>query len=315
LELFYVFLHDQHLVRHRRRDSLDHGELELQHDGNVIRAYSMLTKPGIILGNLITTAGGFAFASQEHFSGRLFFLTLIGLGLTIASACVFNNYMDRHADAKMARTRQRAFVQGTVSVPLALSLALLMGLLGVFLLGTYANWLAAFLGAFGFFFYVGMYTALKHRSTSGTLIGSISGAIPPVVGYAAVRDQIDLGALLLFVILFFWQMPHFYAIAIYRLKEYQAANIPVLPAKRGIFRTKVAIAIYIALFTLAASLLAVFGFKGAFYLILMLVFSLGWLALSLQGFRTKNDTKWARSLFQYSLLVILAFSSLISVSL
>ncbi len=273
----------------------------------------MLTKPGIILGNLITTAGGFALASQGHFDPWLFFHTLIGLGLIIASACVFNNYMDRHADAKMTRTKNRALVKGTIGLMSAVVFALLMGIGGVVVLAVYTNLLATAVAIIGFVFYVGMYTLLKHHSTSGTLIGSIAGAVPPVVGYCAVRPQIDLGAVLLFAILFLWQMPHFYAIAIYRLKEYSAAGVPVLPVKKGILATKISILIYIVLFTIAMSLLTAFGLMGAAYLTIMLILSLIWLGLAIRGFRIQNHALWARQLFQYSLIVILAFSLLLIV--
>lgn len=274
----------------------------------------MLTKPGIILGNLITTAGGFALASQRSFDPFLFLQTLLGLGLIIASACICNNYLDRHADAKMARTQNRPFVQGTISVRSALFLALLLGLLGTVVLSVYTHLLTALIAVAGFVFYVGMYTLLKHRSTSGTLIGSIAGAVPPVVGYCAVSQRLDLGAALLFAILFLWQMPHFYAIAVYRLKEYAAASIPVLPVKKGIFVTKIYIVAYIVAFTAVAPLLTVFGFTGSFYLVGMLILSFLWLGLALQGFRAESDARWARQLFQFSLVVILTFSALLLIS-
>lgn len=273
----------------------------------------MLTKPGIVLGNLITTAGGFALASQGSIDSLLFLQTLIGLGLVIASACVFNNYMDRHADAKMARTKHRALAAGTISIRNAILFALLMGIAGTIILSLYTNRLATITAILGFIFYVGMYTFLKHYKTSGVLIGSVAGAVPPVVGYVAVSRQIDLGAILLFAVLFLWQMPHFYAIAVFRLKEYAAASIPVLPVKRGAFITKIYITAYIVLFTAAISLFTVFGFTGITYLIVMLTLSFVWLGLSIQGFKAQNDALWARALFRFSLVVIMAFSVLLIV--
>ncbi len=285
----------------------------------LVRSYYMLTKPGIILGNLVTTAGAFAFAAgMHHFPLPLFLATLVGLGLIIASACVFNNYMDRHSDAKMARTKHRAFVQGTVSTKVAIALAILMGLAGVVVLSICTNTVAVFLSLLGFAFYVGMYTVLKHRLTSGTLIGSIAGAIPPVVGYCAVTHQIDLGAVLLFITLFLWQMPHFYSIALFRLKEYETAKIPVHPIRHGARATKLHIVWYIIAFMGSLSLFTVFGLTGRIYLVLMLLVSSMWLAQALhgiwRGFWTESDGRWARKLFVCSLVVIMTFSTLIALA-
>ncbi len=284
----------------------------------LIRSYYMLTKPGIILGNLITTAGAFAFAAGKHFSLPLFLATLAGLGLIIASACICNNYMDRHSDAKMARTKHRPFVKGTVSTKAALALALFLGLVGVVVLTLCTNPVTVVLSVIGFAFYVGMYTVLKHHLTSGTLIGSIAGAIPPVVGYCAVTHQIDLGAILLFTTLFLWQMPHFYSIALFRLKEYEAAQIPIHPIRHGTRATKVHIVWYIIAFIGSLSLFTIFGLTGLVYLVVMLLVSSVWLAQALQGiwhgFWTESDARWARKLFICSLVVIMTFSGLIALS-
>jgi protoheme IX farnesyltransferase len=138
----------------------------------------MLTKPGIILGNIITTASGFALASKGNIDISLFFFTLIGLGLVIASAGVFNNYIDRHMDARMERTKNRAFPQGLVSTPLALLFGGILGLLGLFIL-SYTNLLTVCVALFGFFIYLVLYAFMKYRSFYGTLVGSLAGAVPP----------------------------------------------------------------------------------------------------------------------------------------
>lgn len=277
----------------------------------MIKTYYMLTKPGIIAGNLLTTLGGFALASRGHWNIALLVFTVLGLGMIIASACVCNNAIDRKADAQMSRTKNRALVKGTVSVQAALFYALLLLAGGMVILYGKTNVYALGLALLGFFFYVALYSYSKYRSTSGTLIGSIAGAIPPVVGYCAAAPSLNMGALLLFSLLFFWQMPHFYAIAIYRCKEYAAAGIPVLPVVKGNERTKGWMITYIALFLSVVVLLFQSRYISLFYFLSTVSLGLVWLALGLRGITVKNDVKWARGMFVFSLVVILVSSLLL----
>ena len=280
----------------------------------MLGAYYRLTKPGIVYGNAITAAGGFLLASKRHIDIGLLLATLAGLSLIIASACVFNNYIDRDIDKKMVRTKKRALVSGIISGRNALIYASLLGLTGGLILGLFTNLLTLSIALAGLFAYVVLYGVGKRRTVHGTVIGSISGAVPPVVGYTAVTDRLDTGALLLFIILVCWQMPHFYAIAIYRSKDYTAAKIPVLPLKRGLRHTKIQMAGYILAFTAATIALAGFGYAGTAYLVVMVLVSLAWLRLALQGFKTKDDNAWARKLFRFSLIVTLTFSIMISLN-
>lgn len=269
------------------------------------RNYSLLTKPGIIFGNVITTAGGFALASRGTFDLWLFLATLLGITLVIGSACVFNNYIDRHGDKKMNRTKNRALVLGLISTKAALVFAVILGLMGVACLVLFANLLATALALAGFFVYVLLYSFSKYHSVHGTLIGSVAGAIPPVVGYCAVSDTFDFGALILFVMLVLWQMPHFFSIGIFRLEDYKAASIPILPVKRGMRVTKIQMVLYIVAFAIAASLLTLFGYTSYWFLIIACLLSLYWLVLGIQGFNAASDKVWARKMFKYSLVVIM----------
>ena len=271
---------------------------------NTIRTYYGLTKPGIIRGNAVAAAAGFFLASRGQIHFEVFTAMIVGLSLVIASACVFNNYIDRGIDAKMARTNQRALVQGLLSVRAALSFAIVIGLTGAALLGLFTNLLTLSLALFGFFAYVVLYGVWKRRSVHGTVVGSISGALPPVIGYTAVTGRLDAGAGVLFLILVFWQMPHFYAIAIYRLGDYASANLPVLPGRQGIRATKIQMLVYIMAFILAAVSLNVLGYAGMTYLVVSLLLGLAWLALSLRGFMADGDSLWAHQMFRFSLIVI-----------
>lgn len=279
----------------------------------MIRTYYLLTKPGIIMGNLITTVSGFALASRGRFDIWLFLATFVGLGSIIASACVFNNYIDRDLDKKMARTKQRALVKGLISNKSAIYFAILLGLIGLSILAIYTNPLALFVASIGFFIYVVLYSFWKTHTSYATAIGSIAGAIPPVVGYCAVSHQFDMGAALLFMILVFWQMPHFFSIAMYRLHEYTAASIPVLPIKRGAHVTKVRMLIYVILFMITTFMLIGFGYTGYAYLITATVLSLAWIYLTIKGFKSDNDVLWARQMFRLSLVIITLLCIMISV--
>lgn len=156
------------------------------------------------------------------------------MSLVVASGCVFNNYIDRDIDRKMERTKNRVLVKGLISPAVSLVYATLLGIAGFMLLWFGANPLACWLGVMGFVVYVGVYSLyMKRHSVYGTLIGSLSGAAPPVIGYCAVTGEFDSGAAILLAIFSLWQMPHSYAIAIFRFKDYRAANIPVLPVVKA----------------------------------------------------------------------------------
>ncbi|MDE2589744.1 MAG: heme o synthase, partial [Patescibacteria group bacterium] len=198
-----------------------------------IKTYYLLTKPGIIYGNTITTVAGFLLASQGKIYFGLFMATLFGVSFVIASACVINNYLDRKIDKKMARTQKRALVTHAISPSHALVFATILGILGFLDLVVFTNGITFMIGLIGYIDYIVLYGLSKRKSIYGTLVGSISGATPIAAGYTAVTNRFDIAALLLFLIMVFWQMPHFYAIAIYRLKDYVAAGIPVLPAKKS----------------------------------------------------------------------------------
>ncbi len=277
-----------------------------------LKKYYTLTKPGIIYGNIITTAGGFLLASKGHIHYWVLLATILGASLIIASACVFNNYIDRDIDKAMARTRKRATATGTISGKAALTYASILGLIGVVLLYVYVNILTLVIGLIAFLVYVFVYGYFKRRSIHGTAVGSIAGAAPVVAGYCAVTDHFNVGALLLFLILVFWQMPHFYAIALNRLSDYTAAKLPVLPVVKGVRHTKIQILIYIVGFILANIALTIFGYSGIVYVIVMVTLGLCWFWLGLKGFKN-NDKKWAKKMFLFSLIIILSLSIMLSV--
>ncbi|MCO6505694.1 MAG: heme o synthase [Snodgrassella sp.] len=281
----------------------------------MIKPYLQVTKPGIIVGNLISVVGGFLLASKGSINDSLLILTLLGVSLVVASGCAFNNLIDRDIDPKMERTKNRVLVRGLASARVTFVLATILGITGFAVLYFGANPLAMWLSVMGFVVYVGVYSLyMKRHSVYGTLIGSLSGAAPPVIGYCAVSNNFDAGALILLAIFSLWQMPHSYAIAIYRFKDYQAANIPVLPVVKGIAVAKHHITFYIIAFMFATLMLSIGGYAGYKYLVVAAAVSVWWLCMALSGYKAQNNDRiWARKLFVFSIIAITTLSIMMSV--
>lgn len=280
----------------------------------MLRSYYELTKPRVMLGNLLTTAAGFLLAANGVIDWGLFLATNIGTALVISSACVINNFLDQDIDARMERTKSRPLITGEIKARNALVFGVLLGLAGMSLLVVWTSLTVAAIGLFGFITYVWLYGALsKRKSVHGTLVGSISGGIPILAGYVAAAGGFDSGAWLVFAVLFLWQMPEFYSIAIYRRKEYRAAGVPVISVVRGVEHTKKMIFIYTVLFVAATLGLYAFGYADYTYLTIMSVLGLRWIMLGAEGLRTNKDDAWARRMFHFSLIVLLSFSFLIAV--
>jgi protoheme IX farnesyltransferase len=161
---------------------------------------------------------------------------------------------------------------------------------------------------------VGVYSLyLKRNSVFSTLIGSLAGAAPPVAGYCAVRNRFDMGAVILFLIFSLWQMPHCYAIAIFRFKDYRAASIPVLPVIKGKATAKKHIAGFILAFMMATPLMTLGGYTGYAYLAVAAAMGLWWLYIAWKGYRTSDERLWAKRLFVFSILAIFAVSFMMSI--
>ncbi len=227
---------------------------------------------------------------------------------------MFNNYIDRDIDRLMARTKNRALVKGDITVKNAMIFGTCLGLIGIIFLALYTNILTLSLALFGGFAYVVLYSWAKRNSVHGASIGSLSGAIPPVVGYCAVSNNFDFGAILLFLILCLWQMPHFYAIAIYRLDEYSNASIPTMPEKKGVRTTKLHMLFYVIAFIVVAPLLSVYGYTGLPYFVVSICMGFVWLWFCIKGLRTDDNKLWARKMFYLSLIILMSLCAIISVS-
>ena len=281
---------------------------------DTFRRYYRLAKPGIVYGNAMSAAAGFLFATHRHVDFPLLLEMLAGITLVIASACVANNYLDKDIDAKMARTQKRALVQGTVSDKAAMIYAVILDFAGFFILARYTNALTVIAGLIGLYAYVLAYGWGKRHSVWGTLIGSIPGAMPLLAGYLAVTNTIDTTAVLLFALMAVWQLPHFYSISIYRMKEYKAAGLPVWSVKKGEASTKKQIVILIAIFMILNACLGFLHYAGRAYFFVMIVLSMLWLDKGLRGWENPNPEAWARGMFGFSLIVLMGWSVMLAVN-
>lgn len=211
----------------------------------------------------------------------------------------------------MARTKNRAIPAFKIKGRIAIIYACLLGMAGFSVLGIFTNWLVFWLGLISIIFYVVIYGIGKRRTVHGTLIGTVPGAMPPVAGYLAVTGRFDSAAIVLFLILVFWQMPHFYAIAMYRYKDYKAAGLPVLPVIKSMRAARHQILAYIVLFTAAATLLTAFGYTGYIYLAVVLTLGLYWLWKGLTDY-SLGDELWGKKMFLTSLIITIGISIMIS---
>jgi heme o synthase len=274
----------------------------------LLRTYYRLTKPGIIYGNLLSALAGFFLAAKTHPDVVLLIAMALGTGMVIGCACVLNNVIDRGIDRKMARTRKRALVSGEISPLAAIMYAVFLGAAGFTLLLLFTNTVTVLLGAIGLVDYVAVYGYAKRKTPFGTLVGSISGATPLAAGYTAVTGRFDTAALILFLMMVFWQMPHFYAIGLFRRDDYASAGLPIVPVVRSAHVAKVRIVGYVVAYMIASVALFLQGSAGYVYLLGMTALGVWWLWRAVQGFSAPDTTRWARKFFFSSLYVLLGLS-------
>jgi heme o synthase len=272
-------------------------------DTTVWKDFFALIKIGIVNSNMITTFTGVWLAL--YFSNKGFlknldvvFFTLIGSALIMAGSCAINNYIDRDIDHLMERTKTRPTVTGKVNPNKVAIMGIAFILIGmIFLLFT--TFTAAVIGLIGVFTYVVVYSMWsKRQHVSNTIVGSVSGAVPPLIGWAAVDPNLDVMAWMLFLMMFAWQPPHFYALAMRRVEEYRTAGIPMLPVVKGFEKTKRHI--YLWIFVLIP--LPFFMIElGIPFLTLATVLNLGWIITGIYAKKFDDDMKWAKIMFIYSL--------------
>lgn len=271
---------------------------------NKLGLYYRLTKPGIVRGNAIHVLAGALLASISGVDIPTIIAVLVGTSFVIASACVANNYLDRGIDAKMERTRRRASVTGQVPLSHAMVFAAVLLAIGYAVLLTYTNIIVAIIGAVAYIFYVFIYGYAKRKSTISTVVGAVPGALPAMAGYVAVDGTLSLEAWLVFFLIFAWQMPHFYAISLFRKKEYTAAGLPVLGVIKPFEIVKKHILGYMVLYLACIALLIFYKVVGIPSAILLLSGAAYWFFVYFRS-NSGNPEKWSKSVFGASLVLTL----------
>lgn len=279
-----------------------------------VGTYYRLAKPGIIYANVMTAAAGYIFAAGSHFDVVQAVSLLISLGLVIGGACVYNNYLDRGIDRSMKRTESRALVTGKITGRQALLFATILtsaGLAGITLM---QNILTLILICIAFVDYVVLYGIGKRVTVHGTLVGCIAGSLPLTAGYVAATGRFDLTASLLFALMVVWQMAHFYGIALFRLRDYKQAGIPVMPAVHGTRITQWQVVMYICLFSASIVVLMVTGALMWPPGLVLLAVSVWWLVSSTTSMLRDEAAPWGKQVFVRSLSVLLVMSGVIVVN-
>ena len=251
---------------------------------------------------LLTAVVGMLLAVPYLPSLTLVIVASAGIGLSAASAAVFNHIVDEKIDLQMSRTDQRPLPQGKVSRTQALIWAIFLGVTGLGLLLIYVNLLTAVLTFISLIGYAVIYTMyLKRATPQNIVIGGAAGAAPPVLGWTAIAGSAGIEyALLLFLIVFIWTPPHFWALAIHRVEEYRKVEVPMLPVTHGLEYTRVQILLYTALLFVVTLLPYLTGMSGIIYLVSAVVLGLIFLGYAIRIYREPENPKIAFSTFMYS---------------
>lgn len=269
------------------------------------RDYYEMCKPRVVMLMILTSLVGMFLAVPGMVPLEILILGNVGIALISASGAVVNHLIDHKVDMIMKRTTNRPIPQGRVDQKQAAIFAAIIGSIGMLLLLFWVNPLCAWLSLASFIGYAFIYTGyLKRATPQNIVIGGLSGAMPPLLGWSAVTGTIEPGALILVLIIFAWTPPHFWALAIHRKDDYAKTGIPMLPVTHGVHVTKIHIVLYTIIMFLITLLPYLTGMSGPVYLLAAVVLGLGFLAWSLLlMFRQKDST--AMDTFRYSIIYLM----------
>jgi len=271
-----------------------------------LRDYLILMKPGVMLLVLITTAAAMWVAEGGAPAPGILLITLAGTLMAGGSAGALNHVLDRDIDAVMRRTSNRPVVTGRVTPARAVAFAVALGVTSFVLLYTLVNPLTAYLAVGGILFYVLVYTVwLKRRTPQNIVIGGAAGAVGPLIGWAAVTGRVDWAAFVMFLIVFFWTPPHFWALALALRDEYAQARVPMLPVVRGEEATRRQIYLYTWLLVATTLVLYALGVLGWLYLLAALLLG-GQLVRAAHALLGDGSESRARALFGFSNIYLLS---------
>jgi len=258
-----------------------------------------LVKPNIMIMALLTAAGAMSLAPGTMPASRALIM-LLGTALIVGAANTLNMWLERDTDCLMSRTKNRPLPQHRLTAMTALWFGAIQGALALPVLAM-SGIVPAALGLVALLLYVGAYTPMKQKTHHATWIGAVPGAMPALIGWTAATGRIDVGGLAVFGVLFFWQIPHTHAIAIYRQRDYDAAGMKTLPSMKGIPATVRSIHLFLLVQVAVSVLPYVLGVAGLPYLVTSIV--LGAMVL-VQGFSGDRSHKWARNLFLTSIVYL-----------
>jgi protoheme IX farnesyltransferase len=268
-----------------------------------VRDLIALTKPRITLMVLVTTAGGMWLAPGTLDLASVAVM-LVTTGMVVGAANTLNCYLERDSDRLMARTADRPLPDRRLEPSWALTLGVLMGLFAVPTLTLVVNPVTGLLGAIALVSYVAIYTPMKQHTPAALFVGALPGALPPLMGWTAVTGSIAAPGLVLFGVLFSWQIPHFIAISVFRLEEYERAGLKVLPSVRGIRSAKVQSTFYAGALWVVSLLLVAYGLAGTLYLVAAVVLGAYFFWTAARGLWVEDDDAWAKRLFVASLIYL-----------
>lgn len=281
------------------------------HTARGAAVYMELAKPGVTRLVVVTTLCGAAIAPGRMSLSPLI-AALVGTTAVVAAANAFNMVMERDVDALMERTRGRPLPSGRLTSQAALTFGAVLAVLGLAVLGGAVNLLSAALAAGALASYVLIYTPMKRVSPWALHVGAIPGAVPPVIGWAAMTGSLDLQALSLFGILFVWQIPHFYAISIFRREDYAAANLKVLAVVKGVAAAQRATLVWAVALVIVSLTPVMVGLGGGIYAAVAAVSGVAFVLWILRGASSADQRSWARSTFFSSMPhLILLFGALV----
>ncbi|RTE86482.1 MULTISPECIES: heme o synthase [Gammaproteobacteria] len=277
------------------------------------REYLELTKPRVVALLLLTAVVGMCLATPTWVAWDILVPALTGIGLMSGSAAAVNHLVDRHIDAKMARTLRRPLPTGALSPAKVLTFAATIGALGYLILAVFVNQITAVLTLASLVGYAFIYTMyLKRATPQNIVIGGLAGAAPPLLGWTAVTGEMHAYPLLLVMIVFTWTPPHFWALAVHRAKDYERAEIPMLPVTHGIEFTKTCILLYTVLLTAVCIMPYLIGMSGLLYLVGVTALNIGFLVYAWKlKYSPKKHT--AYNMFKYSIWYLMALFILLLV--
>ena len=295
-------------------ESKSANDLEVIDSKSSVEDYIALLKPRVMLLAVFTSLCGLWLAPVS-IHPFMFVLSIFCISLGAGAAGAINMWFDRDIDSLMERTKKRPIPVGKIEADNALGFGIMLSIISVLMLGLSLNYLAACLLAFSILFYIFIYTIwLKRRTPQNIVIGGAAGAFPPVIGWVCSTGELNTFPLILFLLIFIWTPPHFWALALYKDIEYSKAKVPMLPVVSGQRNTKIQIFIYSLLLMIVSLLPYFLNYSGSFYFTTSLVLNSFFLYLAYKILRSDDNKKtaFAPSLFKFSIIYLyLIFSSLV----